>query len=398
MSDIVVASSKKINIFDKIIQNVIILMNITKMNRAIDEHIDKMLSLKVEEEKQYNEKILREIVYVKYQYDIMQRTMYELKLSYPDEVIELINTTDKLERLKMQKTLFEMEYDRITKAKFKSKEDVKYRLLTIASVLDRIKQEIKDEGKNERYGFVIKCSEEINQKLKENTYTDAMYDQLISYVNDYVGYINDNYDIVKLPKDERDIIEFVIEATIKGIGSDIEKYMHEFNLLVNIYKNAYIYFNVIDKIFEKIQNIYDESLCFESINIKDYIKFFSEIYDTKIKTKVNDVKRTIEIEDEYMEYCRILMEEGETLDKYIVKKAIETSISDKAKVILEEYIKEDEEDTSTEDEDTEQLENTEDIIDNKVIKDEEYNEIRAKIESKIKASNDIIDENIIMIK
>ena len=39
MSDIIVSEAKKVNILDKIIQNVVIMVNISKMNRAIDEHL-----------------------------------------------------------------------------------------------------------------------------------------------------------------------------------------------------------------------------------------------------------------------------------------------------------------------------------------------------------------------
>ena len=40
MSDIVVSSAKKVNILDKIIQSVVIMVNMGKMNRAIDEHLE----------------------------------------------------------------------------------------------------------------------------------------------------------------------------------------------------------------------------------------------------------------------------------------------------------------------------------------------------------------------
>ena len=90
MSDIIVSEAKKVNILDKIIQNVVIMVNISKMNRAIDEHLTVIKNTDRDDQKAYQENILREIVYVKYQYDIMQRTMYELKLSYTNEIIDNI--------------------------------------------------------------------------------------------------------------------------------------------------------------------------------------------------------------------------------------------------------------------------------------------------------------------
>ena len=88
MSDIVLSSKRKVNIFDRMIQSIVIAVNMVKMNRAIDEHLQNVSKCDKEEERQYQENILREIVFVKYQYDIMQREMYELKISYPDEVID----------------------------------------------------------------------------------------------------------------------------------------------------------------------------------------------------------------------------------------------------------------------------------------------------------------------
>ena len=102
MSDIVVSSAKKVNILDKIIQSVVIMVNMGKMNRAIDEHLEVIKNTDRDDQRVYQENILREIVYVKYQYDIMQRTMYELKMSYSDEIIENINSTDKTQRLMLQ--------------------------------------------------------------------------------------------------------------------------------------------------------------------------------------------------------------------------------------------------------------------------------------------------------
>ena len=310
MSDIIVSEAKKVNILDKIIQNVVIMVNIAKMNRAIDEHLTVIKNTERDDQKSYQENILREIVYVKYQYDIMQRTMYELKLSYPNEMIDNINSIDKIERLNLQKEFLEMEYERVSRSRFKNKEDIKYMLLVISSVIQKVKQDIKDEGKNQRYNQVIRCAEEIDTKIIDGTYTETCYAQMFDYLKAYVNYINDNYDISKLPNDEKDIIELVIEATIKGLDSDIEKLNYEYALIINICKNSYRYFKIADKVFAKIQAVYDESLERESIDVLDYINFYKEIYDTKIKAMVNDVHRTIKVEDEYLEYSRQLHEDN----------------------------------------------------------------------------------------
>ncbi|MEG0221640.1 MAG: hypothetical protein RR489_03380 [Clostridia bacterium] len=343
MADIVVANTKKVNFLDRIIQSVVIAVNLTKMNRAIEEHIDKFKEEESEENKENLEKVLRKIVYLKYQYEIIQRNMYELKLTYTDELINNINTMDKMERLKVQKELFEMEYERMTKSRFHSKEAIKYRLLNVSSVIEKIKQEIKDEGKIERYNAIIKCGEEIDLKILDNTYTDAMYDQLISHVNNYTGYINDNYDIAKLPTDERELIELVFEAVLNDkLSSDIDKYNHEFNLLINICKNAYMYTKAIDKVFIKMITVYDELFVSGIIKSEDYISFFKEIFDDKIKTMVNDVKRTLDTEDEYLKYCKILMN-PEEMNEYIVNKAIDHTENKKVKEKLKELIATEEE-------------------------------------------------------
>ena len=358
MSDIVLSEAKKVNILDKIIQNVVIMVNISKMNRAIDEHLTVIKNTERDDQKAYQENILREIVYVKYQYDIMQRTMYELKISYSDEIVDNINSIDKIQRLNLQKEFLEMEYDRVSRSKFKNKEDIKYMLLVISSVIQKVKQDIKDEGKNQKYNQVIKCAEELDEKIADGTYTETCYTQLFEYLKSYVNYINDNYDISKLPNDERDIIELVIEATLKGLDSDIEKLNYEYSLITNICKNSYRYFKIIDKVFGKIQAVYDESLDRGSIDIEDYINFYKEIYDTKIKTLVNDVHRSIKTEDEYLDYSRQL-HENEGLMEFMLNQALTTTESEQAKTIimeeLQKYVKEEEE--------TEEPEASEDLQD-----------------------------------
>lgn len=358
MSDIIVSEAKKVNILDKIIQNVVIMVNIAKMNKAIDEHLTVIKNTERDDQKAYQENILREIVYVKYQYDIMQRTMYELKLSYTNEIIDNINSIDKIERLNLQKEFLEMEYDRISRSKFKNKEDVKYMLLVISSVIQKVKQDIKDEGKNQKYNQVIRCAEEIDSKINDGTYTETCYTQMFDYLKAYVNYINDNYDISKLPNDEKDIIELVIEATLKGLDSDIEKLNYEYALIINVCKNAYRYFKIVDKVFNKIQAVYAESLERDSIDLVDYIDFYKEIYDTKIKTMVNDVHRTIKIEDEYLEYSKQLLEET-GITEFLLNQALLTSESEIVKEKIEEelqkYIVEEE----PEDENAETEENNE---------------------------------------
>jgi hypothetical protein len=342
MADIVVSSKKKINLFDRVIQSVVIAVNMNKMNRAIDEHLGVIRKTEGEEQKVYQENILREIVFVKYQYDIMQREMYELKLSYPAEILDKINSTDKIDRLELQKAFLEMEYDRITRAKFRSRDDIKFGLFSISSAIDDVKQNIKDEGKSQRYNKVIKSAEEIDAKIETDEYTDELYKNLFSSIDDYVSYINDNYDISKLPSDERELIEYVIETMIKGIESDIDRYMYEYNLIINICKNSYRYFKIIDKIFEKLQKIYDESLEKDVISLPDYIKMYRDIYDMKIKTMVNDVHRTIKTEDEYLEYSKLVTSEDveeEELNRFILSRALEITSSDKVKELIEESIK-----------------------------------------------------------
>ena len=378
MSDIVLSEAKKVNILDKIIQNVVIMVNISKMNRAIDEHLTVIKNTERDDQKAYQENILREIVYVKYQYDIMQRTMYELRISYSDEIVDNINSIDKIQRLNLQKEFLEMEYDRVSRSKFKNKEDIKYMLLIISSVIQKVKQDIKDEGKSQKYNQVIKCAEEIDAKIADGSYTETCYTQLFEYLKTYVNYINDNYDISKLPNDERDIIELVIEATLKGLDSDIEKLNYEYSLITNICKNSYRYFKIIDKVFGKIQAVYDESLERGSIDIEDYINFYKEIYDTKIKTLVNDVHRSIKTEDEYLEYSRQLHED-EGLMEFMLNQALLTTESDAVKeqitAELEKYVKEDEEqqenvETDTDVEQTESA--TEDVQDGVEIVEEHF--------------------------
>lgn len=387
MADIVVSSKKKINLFDRVIQSVVIAVNMNKMNRAIDEHLSVIRKTEGEDQKVYQENILREIVFVKYQYDIMQREMYELKLSYPSEILEKINSTDKVDRLELQKAFLEMEYDRITRAKFRSREDIKFGLFAISSAIDEVKQNIKDEGKSKRYNSVIKSAEDIDTKIQTEEYTDELYKVLFDCVDEYVSYINDNYDISKLPSDERELIEFVIETMIKGIESDIDKHMYEYNLIINICKNSYRYFKIIDKIFEKLQKIYDESLEKEIISLSDYLKMYKEIYDMKIKTMVNDVHRTIKTEDEYLEYSKLVTSDEldeEDLNRFIASRALEITTSDKVRGILEEMIKSEVEDIP---------EDIADDVDTEEVKDIEKKdeEIVEEVETEIK---DSVDETV----
>ena len=403
MSDIIVSEAKKVNILDKIIQNVVIMVNISKMNRAIDEHLNVIKNTERDDQKAYEENILREIVYVKYQYDIMQRTMYELRLSYPNEIIDNINSIDRIERLNLQKEFLEMEYDRLSRSRFKNKEDIKYMLLVISSVIQKVKQDIKDEGKNQRYNQVIKCAEEIDTKILDGSYTETCYTQMFDYLKAYVNYINDNYDISKLPNDEKEIIELVIEATLKGLDSDIDKLNYEYSLIINICQNAYRYFKIVDKVYAKIQKIYDDSFECSYIDIEDYINFYKEIYDTKIKTMVNDVHRTIKIEDEYLEYSRQL-HESKGITEFMLNQALITTTSDKVKVKLEEQIEEykllypeqsdeiNEEEVSDEVKENLEIDNEEnmDVEEDKEVVEETKNEVKTNTVPIIKEEIDII--------
>lgn len=398
MADIVPSSKRKINLFDRVIQSVVIMVNMKKMNRAIDEHLTVMRKEEREDQKLYQENILREIVFVKYQYDIMQREMYELKLSYPDEIVENINSTDKVERLKLQKAFLDMEYDRVTNSKFKSKEDTKFSLLAISSAIEEVKQNIKDEEKSTRYNKVINLCEEIDTKIQTEEYTDDIYKELFESVDEYVSYINDNYDISKLPTDERELIEYVIETMIKGIESDIDKHMYEYNLVINICKNSYRYFKVIDKVFEKLQRIYDESLEKGIINLKDYVRMYKEIYDMKIKTMVNDVHRSISIEDEYLEYSKLVTNlEFDKLDEFIVKKSIETSSNDFAKEKLKELIQDEDENLDEveeveETDETDETDETEEASEQEVEEETEEEVVEDDEEEINEEDNEIIDE------
>lgn len=323
-SDIVLSGKRKVNIFDRVIQTVVIMVNMNKMNKAIDEHLNTIHKLENDEQKDYHQNILREVVFVKYQYDIVQRQMYELKLNYADEVVDIINSTDKIERLKLQKLFLELEYDRVTKSKFRSKEDIKYHLLILSSVIEEVKQNIKDEGKNQRYNELVRVATEIDTKIQTEQYKEEDYKEMFEIIDEYVSYINDNYDIARLPSDERELIEFVIETMITGIQSDIDRHTYEYKLLINICKNSYRYFKILDKIFEKIINIYNESLLSNIMSVTDYIKAYKEIYDMKIKTMVNDVHRNIKVEDEYLEYSKLLANSmDEELEIFLIKSAAE---------------------------------------------------------------------------
>ncbi len=321
-SDIVLSSKKKVNIFDRVIQSVIIMVNMKKMNKAIDEHLNTIHKLENDEQKEYHQNILREVVFVKYQYDIVQRQMYELKLNYADEVIDMINSTDKIERFKLQKLFLELEYERVTKSKFRTKDDIKYHLLILSAVIEEVKQNIKDEGKNQRYNELVRVATDIDTKIQTEEYKEEDYKEMFAIIDEYVSYINDNYDIARLPSDERELIEFVIETMITGVQSDIDRHTYEYKLLINICKNSYRYFKILDKVFEKIINIYNESLLSNIMSVSDYIKAYKEIYDMKIKTMVNDVHRNIKVEDEYLEYSKLLANSmDEELEIFLLKNA-----------------------------------------------------------------------------
>ena len=274
-----------------------------------------------------------------------------------------------------------MEYDRVTRSKFKSKEEIKFNLLSISSAIDEVKQNIKDEGKAQRYNQVIKNAEDIDTAIQTDQYNEDLYKELFKSIDEYVGYINDNYDISKLPADERELIEYVIESMIKGIESDIDKHMYEYNLIINICKNSYRYFKIIDKIFLKILKIYDESFEKEIVNENDYIKMFKEIYDMMIKTKVNDVHRTISTEDEYLEYSKLLAnEDEEQIDNFLFEKAKNLSENENVKQKIEKILNpEEESEAEDEDIDLDKL-NLDEILGKNELSEDENEEEKENVE------------------
>jgi hypothetical protein len=111
--------------------------------------------------------------------------------------------------------------------------------------------------------------------------------------------------------------------------------MYEFKILINICKNSYRYFKIVDKVFEKIVKIYDESLASDVITMKDYVRMYKEIYDMKIKTKVNDVHRTIKTEDEYLEYSKLVTNfMYDELDTFLLERSYETAQNEIAKKMI----------------------------------------------------------------
>ena len=66
---------------------------------------------------------------------------------------------------------------------------------------------------------------------------------------------------------------------------------------------------------------------------------FKEIYDMMIKTKVNDVHRTISTEDEYLEYSKLLANEDENeVDKFLFEKAKEMTSMDSIREKIEKIL------------------------------------------------------------
>ena len=92
---------------------------------------------------------------------------------------------------------------------------------------------------------------------------------------------------------------------------------------------------------DKILKIYDESYEKDIMNDNDYIKMFKEIYDMMIKTKVNDVHRTIATEDEYLEYSKLLAaepEDEEAVDMFLYQKAYEMTKDEAVKERLDKIL------------------------------------------------------------
>ena len=179
---------------------------------------------------------------------------------------------------------------------------------------------------------------------------------------------------------------------IKGIESDIDKHMYEYNLIINICKNSYRYFKIIDKIFEKLQNIYDESLEKDIISLRDYVKMYKDIYDMKIKTMVNDVHRTIATEDEYLEYSKLLANlDYDELDEFVERRALESTLSEKVKQILDAHLNPKVEES--EEQIIENVENVEELVKehieiealNEEVEEEKNIEVEVKVEEKPKS-------------
>ena len=124
---------------------------------------------------------------------------------------------------------------------------------------------------SDRNGLVEKAEGKYARQIEKGKATDYEK-QLYEFIkkSEIPAYGRDTDEI------GRELIEYVIETMIKSIESDIDKYLYEYNLVINICKNSYRYFKIIDKIFEKLQNIYDESLEKDIITLKDYIKMYTD--------------------------------------------------------------------------------------------------------------------------
>ena len=125
-------------------------------------------------------------------------------------------------------------------------------------------------------------------------------------------------------------------------------------------------------------------LLFRQISIKkNYIKMFKEIYDMMIKTKVNDVHRTISTEDEYLEYSKILAnEDEEEIDNFLFEKARELTQMDEVKEKIDKILNKDEE--------NDEKDSDEDINEDELKLDEVV--IEEETDNENKENEDVVEE------
>ena len=118
---------------------------------------------------------------------------------------------------------------------------------------------------------------------------------------------------------------------------------------------------------------------------------YKEIYDMKIKTKVNDVHRTINTEDEYLEYSKLVtaddVDESE-LNNFILERAIDSTTFDEVKQRLQNEIKNDDIDETLNDDSENEVENKEDKEEKN---EEEYDKEDDKKEKQTEENKQIKD-------
>ena len=102
-----------------------------------------------------------------------------------------------------------------------------------------------------------------------------------------------------------------------------------------------------------------------------------------IKTKVNDVHRTISTEDEYLEYSKILAnEDEEEIDNFLFEKARELTQMDEVKEKIDKILNKDEE---NEEQDSDEDINEDELKLDEVVIEETENEDDEKEDEEIEA-------------